>query len=109
MLGLDFSGKTTILNKIKHKESVRTAYGVGFYVEILFYMGLIKIVSWDLGEASGMRKLYKPYYPNTDGIIFINDSNDKERFNEAIECFQDILKADELKNCPIHVFLNRDF
>ena len=107
MLGLDFSGKTTILNKIKHKESVRTVYGVGFYVEILFYMGIIKIVSWNLDGASGMRKLYKPYYPNTDGIILIIDSNDKERIDDAIKCFQDILEVDELKNCPILIMANK--
>ena len=106
MLGLNFSGKTTILNNIKHKENVRTI-GIGFHIEILFYMGLIKILSWDLGGASGIRKLYKHYYPNTDGIILIIDSNDKESFDEAIECFQDILEEDELKNCPILIMANK--
>ena len=107
MLGLDSSGKTTILNKIKHKESVRTI-GIGFHVEILFYMKLIKILSWDLGcWASGVKKLYEYYYPNTDGIIFIIDSHNKDRFDDAIECFQDIFEADELKNCPILIMANK--
>ena len=106
MLGLDASGKTTIFNKIKSKESVRYENS-GFHVEILFYMRLIEIVSWDLGGASCMRKLYEYYYPNTDGIIFIIDSHDKDRFDDAIECFQEILEADELKNCPILIMANK--
>ena len=107
MLGLDYSGKTTILNNIKNKESVRTIYNIGYYIETLFYMGLIKIVSWNLGGDSGMRKLFKKYYPNTDGIILVIDSNDKERFDDAIECFQKILEEDELKNCPILIMANK--
>ena len=107
MIGLVSSGKTTILNKIKHKESVRTE-GVGFHAEILFYMRLIKIISWDLGcWASRVKELYEYYYPNTDGIIFIIDSHDKERFDDAIEYFQEILEADELKNCPILIMANK--
>ena len=105
MLGLDASGKTTILNNIKHKESVRTIYNDGYYVEILFYMGLMKIVSLDLWK--GMRNLYKQYYPNTDGIIFIIDSHDKDRFEDAIEFFEDKLEEDELKNCPILIMANK--
>jgi len=107
MLGLYDSGKTTILNKINHKESVRSE-GVGFHVEILFYMRLIKIISWDIGcWASRVKKLYEYYYPNIDGIIFIIDSHDKDRFDDAIECFQEILEADELKNCPILIMANK--
>ena len=44
---------------------------------------------------------------NTDGIIFIIDLHDKDRFDDAIECFQDILEADELKNCPILIMANK--
>ena len=59
ILGLDFSGKTTILNNIKNRESVRTIYNIGYYIETLFYIRLIKIVSWNLGGDSGMGKLFK--------------------------------------------------
>ena len=97
MLGLDSSGKTTILNKIKNKESVKTI-GIGFHVEILFYMKLIKIVSWDLGcWASGVKKLYEYYYPNTDGIIFIIDSHDKDRLMMQLNVFKISLKQMNLK------------
>ena len=107
MLGLDFSGKSTILNKIKQKESVRIIPAIGLHIESLFYMGLLKIISWDLGGASRMRELFKVFYPNTDGIILVIDSNDKERFDDAIECFQNILEEKELKNCPILIMANK--
>ena len=50
---------------------------------------------------------YKLFCPNTDRIILIIDSNNKKWFDDAIECFQDILDEDELKNCPILIMANK--
>jgi len=40
-------------------------------------------------------------------ILIVIDSNDKERLEEAIESFEYILKADELKNLPILIMANK--
>ena len=40
-------------------------------------------------------------------ILIVIDSNDKERLEEAIESFEYMLKADELKNLPILIMANK--
>ena len=88
MLGLYFNGKTTILNKIKHKERIKYGNCIRWILEILFYKGILKTLSWTIGGLSRIIELYKPFYPNTDGILLVIDSNDKERLDHAIESFE---------------------
>ena len=84
MLGLDAAGKTTIHYQLKMKEIVKTIPTIGFNVESLDYKGL-NFTVWDVGGQYKIRVLWKHYYQNTDGLIFVVDSNDKERIEEASE------------------------
>ena len=38
---------------------------------------------WDVGGQDKIRPLWRHYYQNTQGIIFVVDSNDTERLEEA--------------------------
>lgn len=106
MVGLDAAGKTTILNQVKMGETVKTLPTIGLYVQTLDYKNLNLIV-WNLGGASKMRVLYKHYYKNTEGLIFVVDSNDRERIEEAAEEFKKMLDEEELKDCAILVMANK--
>merc|ERR1719219_1986240 len=78
MVGLDAAGKTTILYKLKLSEVVTTIPTIGFNVETVEYKN-INFTVWDVGGQDKIRPLWKHYYHNTQGIIFVVDSNDKER------------------------------
>jgi len=78
MVGLDAAGKTTILYKLKLSEVVTTIPTIGFNVETVEYKN-INFTVWDVGGQDKIRPLWKHYYHNTQGIIFVIDSNDKER------------------------------
>merc|ERR1712109_323801 len=78
MVGLDAAGKTTILYKLKLAEVVTTIPTIGFNVETVEYKN-INFIVWDVGGQDKIRPLWKHYYHNTQGIIFVVDSNDKER------------------------------
>ena len=81
ILGLDNAGKTTILYKLQNEaedEEVMTIPTIGFNVETLQYKN-IKFQVWDLGGQTSIRPYWRCYYPNTDAIIFVVDSSDKER------------------------------
>merc|ERR1712230_298567 len=82
MLGLDAAGKTTILYKFKLGEVVTTIPTLGFNVETVEYKN-ISFTVWDVGGQDKIRPLWRHYYQNTQGIIFVVDSNDKERVGEA--------------------------
>ena len=38
---------------------------------------------WDVGGQDKLRPLWKHYYQNANGVIFVVDSNDKERLGLA--------------------------
>jgi small GTP-binding protein len=84
MLGLDAAGKTTILYKLKLGEVVSSVPTIGFNVETVEYKN-IKFTVWDVGGQDKIRLLWRHYYQNTQGLIFVVDSADKERVGLAKE------------------------
>lgn len=48
MVGLDFSGKTTVLYKLKLGDTVTTVPTIGFNVETVSYKNVI-VTIWDVG------------------------------------------------------------
>lgn len=106
LLGLDGAGKTTILYNIKMGEVVKTIPTIGFNVESLEYKRL-KFNVWDVGGQHKIRLLWRHYYQNADALIFVVDSTDDERIEEAAEEIQKMLLDDELKNCSLLVMANK--
>ena len=82
MVGLDAAGKTTILYKLKLGEVVTTIPTIGFNVETVEYKN-ISFTVWDVGGQDKIRPLWRHYYNNTNGLIFVVDSNDRERVEDA--------------------------
>eukprot|EP01017_Pseudomicrothorax_dubius_P040460 TRINITY_DN6329_c0_g2_i4.p1 TRINITY_DN6329_c0_g2~~TRINITY_DN6329_c0_g2_i4.p1 ORF type:complete len:115 (+),score=19.48 TRINITY_DN6329_c0_g2_i4:124-468(+) len=78
ILGLDNAGKTTILYKLRLNEVVQTVPTIGFNLETVKVDNLVLQV-WDLGGQTAIRPYWRSYYPNTNAIIYVIDSVDKER------------------------------
>ena len=106
MVGLDAAGKTTILYKLKLGEVVTTIPTIGFNVETVEYKN-ISFTVWDVGGQDKIRPLWRHYYQNTEGLIFVVDSNDKDRIDAAREELQKMLQEDELKDSVVLVFANK--
>lgn len=84
MLGLDAAGKTTILYRLKLAEVVTTIPTVGFNVETVEYKN-IKFNVWDVGGQDKIRRLWRYYFQGTDGLIYVVDSSDRDRIQDAKE------------------------
>jgi ADP-ribosylation factor protein 1 len=106
MVGLDAAGKTTILYKLKLGEVVTTIPTIGFNVETVEYKN-IQFTVWDVGGQDKIRPLWRHYFQNTQGIIFVVDSNDRDRIVEAREELQRMLNEDELRDAILLVFANK--
>jgi signal recognition particle receptor subunit beta len=59
------------------------------------------------GGQHKIRQLWRHYYSNTDGLIFVVDSADRDRLKEAAEELQNILKEDDMANCAVLVLANK--
>ncbi|KAH9248601.1 ADP-ribosylation factor [Batrachochytrium salamandrivorans] len=106
MVGLDAAGKTTILYKLKLGEIVTTIPTIGFNVETVEYKN-ISFTVWDVGGQDKIRPLWRHYFQNTQGIIFVVDSNDRDRVGEARDELQRMLNEDELRDALLLVFANK--
>ncbi|XP_023126118.1 ADP-ribosylation factor 1 [Amphiprion ocellaris] len=106
MVGLDAAGKTTILYKLKLGEVVTTIPTIGFNVETVEYKN-ISFTVWDVGGQDKIRPLWRHYFQNTQGLIFVVDSNDRERCGEAREELFRMLAEDELRDAVLLVFANK--
>merc|ERR1712054_511484 len=106
MVGLDAAGKTTILYKLKLGEIVTTIPTIGFNVETVEYKN-ISFTVWDVGGQDKIRPLWRHYFQNTQGLIFVVDSNDRERVGEAREELARMLAEDELREAVLLVFANK--
>uniref|UniRef100_A0A8C2RJX0 ARF GTPase 5 n=1 Tax=Capra hircus TaxID=9925 RepID=A0A8C2RJX0_CAPHI len=123
MVGLDAAGKTTILYKLKLGEIVTTIPTIGLYlpgtdpeiescylrsfnVETVEYKNICFTV-WDVGGQDKIRPLWRHYFQNTQGLIFVVDSNDRERVQESADELQKMLQEDELRDAVLLVFANK--
>jgi signal recognition particle receptor subunit beta len=68
---------------------------------------LIQISFVKVGSDSKTRSILHYYHKGTEGLIFVVDSNDPERIEEAREELHDILKFPDMQNVPIVIIANK--
>nr|QXF29033.1 Arf1b [Gefionella okellyi] len=106
LIGLDAAGKTTLLYKLKLGEVVSTVPTIGFNCEQLKYKNL-EMTMWDVGGQTKIRRLWRHYYQNTDIVIFVVDSADRSRIEEAADELHHVLQDDMMRDVKVLVFANK--
>ena len=79
---------------------------IGFNVETVEYKNL-KFTVWDVGGQDKLRPLWRHYFQNTNGVIFVVDSNDKDRVAQARDELAKMLSEDELRDAVLLVYANK--
>merc|ERR1719188_662891 len=67
----------------------------------------IRFRTYDLGGQETARRIWKDYFATVDGIIFLVDSADRTRFQEAKEELTRLLEDQALANVPFVVLGNK--
>jgi len=107
MMGLDSAGKTTILYKMKLGEIISTIPTIGMNVDTVRYKNL-SLTCFDVGGRSPIRALYRFYLEKCNAIIWVIDSNDKDRINEINDEIRKIVSyCPQMKSLPILIFANK--
>eukprot|EP01116_Phalansterium_solitarium_P003191 TRINITY_DN1387_c0_g1_i1.p1 TRINITY_DN1387_c0_g1~~TRINITY_DN1387_c0_g1_i1.p1 ORF type:complete len:232 (+),score=23.91 TRINITY_DN1387_c0_g1_i1:220-915(+) len=106
MMGLDAAGKTTTLYKLKLGEVVTTIPTIGFNVETIEYKN-VNLTTWDVGGRGGIRPLWRHYMQDTSGVIFVVDSNDRERMPEAMDELRRLVEEPMLRDVPVLIIANK--
>jgi len=106
MVGLDAAGKTTVLYKLKLNELLMTIPTIGFNVETVEFRN-IRFTVWDIGGQDKIRRLWRHYFLGTHGAIFVLDSTDRDRLQDAREELWQMLKDPELGQAALLILANK--
>ncbi|CAE7202328.1 SAR1 [Symbiodinium sp. KB8] len=114
-LGLDGAGKTTLLKVLKNGKVDKMAEPTTHAGKEELVYGSLKIEAHDLGghaggelaalpsRSSAVRRGWKEFFFDVDGVIFIVDSVDRDRFPEA----KGLLGSERLASVPFLVLGNK--
>ncbi|XP_031137715.1 ADP-ribosylation factor-like protein 6 isoform X2 [Sander lucioperca] len=126
-LGLDNSGKTTIINQLKpsnnsnhlgplseewkhvsQKPAPDIVPTIGFNIE-KFKSSSLSFTVFDMSGQSRYRNLWEHYYKESHAIIFVIDSGDKLRMVVAKEELDTLLNHEDIrsKKIPVLFFANK--
>ncbi|XP_020774082.1 ADP-ribosylation factor-like protein 4D [Boleophthalmus pectinirostris] len=107
VIGLDSSGKTALLYRLKLGEFVDTIPTKGFNMERLRLSGGSLYQVWDVGGQDKLRPLWKSYTRRTDGLVFVVDAADPERLEEARAELHRMARCPESQGAPILLLANK--
>ena len=106
MLGLDNSGKTTILKKLSDEDITHIMPTQGFNIKSLMHDGF-KLNVWDIGGQKSIRPYWRNYFDQTDALIYVIDSADRRRMEETGVELQSLLDEERLAHVPLLVMANK--
>lgn len=110
VVGLDNSGKSSILNQLKPDEAKlqEMVPTIGFNVEKFKHQSL-EFTAFDMSGQGRYRDLWGAYYRECHGVIFVIDSTDKIRMVVAKKELEDLLDSNDIKNrrIPVLFFANK--
>ncbi|CAG2170796.1 unnamed protein product [Oppiella nova] len=106
VLGLDNSGKTTLLKKLNGEDVLSISPTLGFTISTFEHNNL-KLNVWDVGGQKSLRAFWRNYFESTDGLIYVVDSSDTFRMNDSKQELQNLLKEERLLGATLLVLANK--
>ncbi|KAL7540186.1 hypothetical protein ACHAXR_009921 [Thalassiosira sp. AJA248-18] len=106
VLGLDNSGKTTILKQLGNESINEVMPTQGFNVKSLV-QNSFKLNVWDIGGQKSIRPYWRNYFDRTDALIYVIDSSDSRRMEETSLELDQLLNEEKLNGVPLLIFANK--
>lgn len=106
MLGLDNSGKTTIVRSLLGQDVREVSPTMGFNIDTVEREGYTLNI-WDVGGQQSLRPFWFNYFDRTDALIWVVDAVSLERLAESFAELDKILQEDRLIGSSLLVLVNK--
>ncbi|XP_078787097.1 ADP-ribosylation factor-like protein 13B isoform X2 [Oryzias latipes] len=106
MVGLDNAGKTATVRGIQGENPRDVAPTVGFS-KVDLKQGKFEVTIFDLGGGKRIRSIWKNYYSESHGVVFVVDSSDVQRIQETREAMAEVLQHPRIAGKPVLVLANK--
>lgn len=103
-LGVDNSGKTTLIQKLKHNLNAQFLPTHNLSYEKI-QIGNLNAIVVDIGGHQAARKAWKDYFVNINGIVFMVDVVDTHKYWEVADAWNTVVSSEA--NVPILVVMNK--
>ncbi|OIV93750.1 hypothetical protein TanjilG_07653 [Lupinus angustifolius] len=119
MVGLDNSGKTTIVLKINGEDTSVISPTLGFNIKTITYQKKSRHISihieigrytlniWDVGGQKTIRSYWRNYFEQTDGLVWVVDSSDLRRLDDCKMELDNLLKEERLSGSSLLILANK--
>ncbi|TSK77059.1 ADP-ribosylation factor-like protein 5B [Bagarius yarrelli] len=102
-MGLLFAKLMTVFGD---REAVHTTPTIGSNVEEIS-VKKTRFLVWDIGGQEALRASWSTYYCNTEIVILVVDSTDRERLTLTKEELHTMLAHEDLQNASVLVLANK--
>lgn len=106
ILGLDNAGKTTILRKFCGEPIDTIEPTLGFNIKTLEHRSYI-LNMWDVGGQRTIRAYWRNYYEQTDGLVWVVDSSDRQRLELCRDELLNLLGQEKLAGASLLILANK--
>nr|QXF29027.1 Arl18 [Vischeria sp. CAUP Q 202] len=106
LVGLENSGKTTLMNVLAYGHAVDTCPTVGLNVKVV-RKGGVMLKCWDVGGQQHYRSEWGRYTRGCDVIIYVVDAYAQDRVSSAKKELHRLLEDRELAKTPLLVLANK--
>lgn len=107
LLGLDSAGKSTLLYRLHRGVVMDTSPTIGFNVVTLVLNKKSELTIWDVGGQGSLRPNWRYYLEGCKALVFVVDSSDRTRMEEAKTALKTILSDQNMENIPLMVLANK--
>ncbi|CAJ0919656.1 unnamed protein product, partial [Mesorhabditis belari] len=106
ILGLDNAGKTTVTKKFLGEDTSKVEPTFGFNIETVEFQNF-NLNLWDVGGQRSLRSYWKNYFEQTEALVWVVDSTDRERLQMCAEELGKLLQEERLLGATLLVFANK--
>ncbi|KAL8620925.1 hypothetical protein ACOMHN_044072 [Nucella lapillus] len=107
ILGVDNAGKTTACKSFSGEAVDKGVVPTVGFSNIKFTFEAFDIALYDVGGGKNIRSMWKEYFPEVHGFIYVVDASSAERMDEARETFRDTLEHPHVSGKPVLLLANK--